>query len=254
MWTVFGRRRAQARLLDQLACGSSVDYVESLFGVAQFTTFEDEREQRTYHLPGAWVMVELEKKAVIAYSITITNRHMSYSIERLTFGFQKVKLGKSKFGDRGIGFRGERLWVGAHRSGYARSYYYGNPAGYQYYWLSYNMSGAGRLSAPGLAPGLIERGVFAAQLSSPDSRTDGDGVDASAITVNTLTVLHPQSPVDQFNSRHVLGPDEARVKLARTVRPPIYPSLRTRFRARRYRLRNAMKHKLASLKVGSDHQ
>jgi hypothetical protein len=244
MWAVFGRRRAQARLLDQLACGSSVDYVESLFGVAQFITFEDEREQRTYHLPGAWVMVELNKRAVIAYSITITSRRMSYSIKRLTFGLQKVKLGKDKFGDHGIGYRGERLWIGAHRFGYTRCYYYGNPAGYQYYWLSYNMSGVGVLSASEATPGLIERGVFAAQLSSPDSITDGDGVDASGITVNTLTVLHPEGPVDQFNSRHILGPDEARVRLASTIRPPSDMSLRTRLRNRRFRMRLSAKRAL----------
>jgi hypothetical protein len=34
-----GRRRAQAKLLDQLACGSSIAYVESLFGAAQFITY-----------------------------------------------------------------------------------------------------------------------------------------------------------------------------------------------------------------------
>jgi hypothetical protein len=55
-----GRRRAQAKLLDKLACGSSVPYVESLLGAPQFITYANEREHRTYHLPGAWVMIEIE--------------------------------------------------------------------------------------------------------------------------------------------------------------------------------------------------
>jgi hypothetical protein len=46
----FGSRRAQSKLLDRLACGSSVDFVESLYGVAQFISREDDREQRTYRL------------------------------------------------------------------------------------------------------------------------------------------------------------------------------------------------------------
>ena len=65
-----GRRRAQSKLLDQLACGSSVAYVESLFGAAQFITYENEREQRTYHLRSAWVMIEIADARVIAFSIT----------------------------------------------------------------------------------------------------------------------------------------------------------------------------------------
>lgn len=62
-----GRRHTQAKLLDKLACGSSVEYVESLFGAAQFITYANEREQRTYHLRGAWVMIEIEDARVIAF-------------------------------------------------------------------------------------------------------------------------------------------------------------------------------------------
>jgi hypothetical protein len=138
-----GRRRAQAKLLDQLACLSSVDYIESLLGAAQFITYADEREQRTYHLPGAWVMVELKDARVVAFSITITKRRMYYNTKRLTFGFLKVKLGKDKFGDHGIGYGGERLWIGAYRRGYLRTYDFRRSDAYQRFWLSHNMSGVG---------------------------------------------------------------------------------------------------------------
>jgi hypothetical protein len=82
------RRRRQAKLLDQLACGSSVAYVESLFGAAQFIAYANDREQRTYHLRGAWAMIEIDKARVIAFSITITKRRMYYNTKRLTRGYQ----------------------------------------------------------------------------------------------------------------------------------------------------------------------
>src|SRR6185312_6970424 len=61
LWRVtFGRRRGQAKLLDQLACGSSIEFLESKFGVAQFITQQQQGfEQRIYRLPGAWVLLEL---------------------------------------------------------------------------------------------------------------------------------------------------------------------------------------------------
>lgn len=249
-----GRRRAQAKLLDQLACSSSVDYVESLLGVAQFITTQDGREQRTYHLPGAWVMIELEENVVIAFSITVTSRWMHYNAKRLTFGFLDVKLGKDRFSrPNEIGYHGEILWIGASRLGYLRAHDFHKSGGYQRYWLSYNMCGAGRLIASPDIPHFIGTGVYANQSESTGFDLKNP-TDASGISVNTLTILHPEGPLNDFYKRHILGPDEARVKLARTVRPPLYPSLRTRFRARRYRLRNAVKRKWASRKTGSEHQ
>ncbi|WP_139329736.1 ETEC_3214 domain-containing protein [Mycobacterium sp. IS-2888] len=232
-----GRRRAQAKLLDQLACSSSVDYIESLLGVAQFITTEDGREQRTYHLPGAWVMVELADNVVIAFSITITSRRMYYNIKRLTFGFLDLNLGKSKFSGPDIGYRGERLWIGAYRIGYLRAYYYARQGGYQHYWLSYNMAGAGSLTTARNTPSLVETGVFVSAATHQPSQFDvKNPIDASGITVNTLTVLHPEGPGEDFHKRHILGPDEARVRLARTLRPPLYPTLLIRMRYKRYRL------------------
>lgn len=94
LWLVtFGRRRAQTKLLDQLACGSSIEFLESKLGVPQFVTEQQQGfEQRIYRLPGAWVLLELfpvgytqSARRVYSYSITITSRWMHYSTKRLTF-------------------------------------------------------------------------------------------------------------------------------------------------------------------------
>jgi hypothetical protein len=42
------RRRAQAAILDQLCCTSSLAFVESLFGIPQFILRSDGYEERTY--------------------------------------------------------------------------------------------------------------------------------------------------------------------------------------------------------------
>lgn len=156
----------------------------------------------------------------------------------------KVKLGKHKFGEARIGFDSERLWIGAHRRGYLRRYYFGNPAGYQYYWLSYNMAGAGRLSEHMFTPGQVGRGVPCPDVNSPDARAAAEPIDSSGITVNTLTVLSPEATQEvlaQFTSRDVLGADEATVRLASTIRPPSDLTLRSRLRARRLRAQLAIK-------------
>jgi len=233
-----GRRRAQAKRLDQLACGSSVEFVESLFGVAQFISSEDGRQQRTYRQPGAWVMIEIVDNYVYAFSITVTSRWLHYSTKRLTFGLLNVKLGKSKFGPSGVGYEGERLWIGARRSGYLRRYYFGNPGGYQYYWLSYNMSGVGVFSRGDTDSMFVETGPFCSDPESPNRYNYEPALDASGTTINTLTVLSPEGSVDQLTARHVLGPDEDRVRLASTIRPA-GGTLRTWYYLKRYRLRQA---------------
>ncbi|CDZ90124.1 hypothetical protein QM787_25525 [Rhodococcus ruber] len=137
-----GRRRAQSRILDQLACGSSLEFVESLLGLPQFLEKIDGREQRIYRLAGSWVVVELYERAMLSFSITITDPRMYHSTERLSFGQLHVRLGRSDFADVSHHPSGERMWVGARRHGYLQHHYFGNPGGYQDYWLSHNMCGA----------------------------------------------------------------------------------------------------------------
>lgn len=240
------RRRAQAELLDQLACGSSVDYVESLFGPAQFITYENERQQRTYHLPGAWVMTELKDGAVVAFSITVTKRRMYYNTKRLTFGYIKVKLGKSKFGDHGIGYDGERSWIGAYRVGYLRTYDFRRSGAYQRFWLSYNMAGVGSFGAvdrnTGEAAHWYETGSFCEDQNAPQCHPAEPGLDASQCTINTLTVMHQDSVSEaEFLARNVLGPDESQVQRATAIKPPNNQTVRGRLAYRRYQLVQAAK-------------
>jgi GHMP kinases N terminal domain len=202
-----GRRRAQAAILDKLACGSSVWFIEAQLGVAQFVRQVDFRDQRIYRLPGAWVTVELMDN-VVTFSITITSAKMYYSTKRLTFGQLDLRLGQDTFAKAPDTFDGERRWIGARRSGYLRHYWFGNPGGYQNYWLSYNDAGAGEIAVSGLAPADFEyaSGKYGEKGSVPQN--------PSSIVVNTLTVLSPERRPEDLLPRNVLGVDQDVVRLA----------------------------------------
>ena len=228
-----GRRRAQSKLLDQLACGSSVAYVESLFGAAQFITYSNDREQRTYHLRGAWVMIEIADARVIAFSITITDRRMYYNTKRLTRGFIDTKLGKDTFSEHDEHCDGEQFWTAAYRWGYARTYYIGRFGAYLRFILSHNMSGTGNFDTDeSAASGEINSGAFT-ETYEPFGLT----VRATGITANTLTVIHPEAPDREFLSRNIHGPDESHVKMATAIKPPTDTTLRNRLRYKRYQTR-----------------
>jgi hypothetical protein len=241
----FGRRRGQTRLLNQVACGSSLDFVESHCGMAQFISVEDGREQRTYRLQGGWLMIEVADNAVYAFSITITSRWMFFNTKRITFGQLNINLGRQKFGEHGTGYGGERLWIGARRVGYLRHYYFGNPGGYQNYFLSFNGSGVGTFALAEASPGVVETGSFCADVNSPARFDHTSGIDASGITINTLTVLAPHASHDEFARRGVLGPDEDRTRLATTIKPPSRLTLRHRIRNKWTRLRYSTKNALS---------
>jgi hypothetical protein len=209
-----GRRRAQSRILDQLACQSSVVFVESLLGVARFVEHHDGVERRLYRLPGAWVAIELQpdKPAVATFSITITDSSMYYSTNKLTFDLLDIRLGKDKFSElKGLGLEpdGEHYWLGANRAGYLRRYWFGNPGGYQWYWLSWNLSGAGDMvhQHPN---GLYRSGAYAQATDN-----DAESFDSSQITANTLTVAGPYSDNTALMAREVLGADYNTTRLAR---------------------------------------
>lgn len=215
--STIGRRWAQSRLLDQLACGSSLEFVESLLGLPQFLEQIDDREQRSYRLPGCWVAVELYERAVLSFSITITDRRMYHSTEGLTFGQLRVQLGRSAFADVTHPPKGERMWVGARRHGYLQHHYFGNPGGYQDYWLSHNMCGA-TAGALGTFWKNVATGTYATH-DRPNLPEDMP-TEAQSIVVNTLTVLGPQRNIrtnplmTQMMSRDVLGADHDTVRLA----------------------------------------
>lgn len=186
-----GRRRAHARLLDQLCCGSSLEYLETYLGVPQFRS----ESIRVYRLSGSWVSVHEQKGAVQSFSITITDERLYYSPKRITMSNIDTKLGRDRFDSLSGPVCGQFAWVGARRAGYVEEYYFGNPGGYQHYWLSYNDAGSG--SMKWLAQGMFElrsgsfgstkEEVAASEVDAPPARANGLDV----TTINTVSVLGP---------------------------------------------------------------
>jgi hypothetical protein len=201
-----GRRRVQSRVLNRLACGSHVQFVESFLGVAQFVSFRDGFEQRAYRLSGAWIMLELSGSSVESFSITVTDPTMHFLTRHLTFGQIDVKLGRSDVGVAPAG-TGDYCWVGARRYGFLRHYDFGNPGCYQNYWLSYNMAGAGQMQHVR----AFTSGDYS--IFHPE-RGDGSDINQSGIPVNTLTVVGPNVAMELFMARTVLGVDHDHIRLA----------------------------------------
>ncbi|WP_405058612.1 hypothetical protein OG474_38610 [Kribbella sp. NBC_01505] len=188
MWrrSTFGRRRAQARLLDQLACGEPITRVETWLGFAVVA----EGDTRTYELPGAWVQVTEANEVVASFSVTIRSSRMWYDASRLTVGNLPIRLGRSTFSD--IDPRGtapdSAYAEGNRRVGYVQSYYFGNPGHYQAYVVGYNIIGAG--------------GVSAGYSDAREADAAAQAVAMAGTTVNTLVVYGPQTappaPLDAF--------------------------------------------------------
>jgi len=250
IWTKsVGRRRAQARILDQLACGSSRDYIENLLGVPQFTSKSGGLDQNVHCLPGAWVMIELFEDEVVSYSITVRKKSMWYSTKRLMFGNMTVKLGKDTFEKakppETLGERSLYVWRGARTEGTTEHLFFGNPGQYQCYWLSYNMAGAGQMNVS-LEGGMNYRtGDYASDeyLGEYDFvEKDAPCPDISNITVNTLTVLTPYEKAGaekvDFMKRGFLGPDHDILRLAGYFAPSSFTELWWTIRERLRNLRS----------------
>lgn len=241
-----GRRRAQAQVLDQLVCGSSVAFNESLLGVAQFINTEEGREERIYRLRGGWVLIEIKDEAVFAFSITISNPRLYYRTKSLTFGYLNVKLGKSRFGDAGCDFDGERYSIGGRDFGYQRHYYFGNPAGYQDYFLSYNRCGAGIFSGPGAKDGMLRvSGTLGSGFGDENRLPYGEKIDASGITINSLTVTRLVGSREEFLLRNRRGPEETTLRLAQNFRHPTgqtrWQLFQAKYQLTRYRISKALR-------------
>ncbi|MCI4674065.1 ETEC_3214 domain-containing protein [Candidatus Mycolicibacterium alkanivorans] len=211
-----GRRRAQAWLLDQLACYSSKKYVESLFGQVQFQATDNGLTQCTYTLPGAWVTAEYDERDVmVAFSIVIRSERFWYSTERLTFGNLILKLGKDTLPAPNLARASVNAWLGAHTIGLSIHEYFGNPGQYQDYWLSHNMVGAGTME-------------ISAPYRSGEYGNSGTPPDPNKIVINTLTVLGPNGSnfKKSFLERDVMGPHNDILRLAGYWRPPFAWNLR----------------------------
>lgn len=208
-----GRRRAQASILNGLACGMSLDYAETKLGIPQFITRPYQAcaaEERIYRLPGAWVCIQAKGGAISLLSITITDSKMWYATGGITLGVIDLELGKDTF-VKAPESDSVELWYGAHNAGYIRHYYGANPGGYQDYWLSHNEVGAGELnvSAENYATGIF-------------GDTGGTPPNTSSITANTLTVLAPDGNKDDFKDRLVFGPHIEQLRLLWSERSKLH--------------------------------
>ncbi|MFD5397887.1 ETEC_3214 domain-containing protein [Streptomyces sp. NPDC127097] len=142
-----GKRRRVREQLNQLAVGSTLAHVESLFGAPVF-----ERKAGTdtstyvYKTAYAWVQVQhTAAKGVEAFSITVARKRFRYSTKHLTWDGLPVKLGKSTFRDLPGVATGRIVRVGANNFLYAESYYLGNPGNYQHFIFSHSNAGVGTL-------------------------------------------------------------------------------------------------------------
>ena len=235
--TTIGLRRTQTVLLNQLACGATAASVNALFGEPKFVRDIDGRIERTYRLVGVWVAVEFQQgvdsergSPVVAFSITVTDRRQWFDTRKLSTGHLAVRLGRDKIGSAPRA-QDVWFWTGANRYGYLQHFYFGNPGGYQNFWLSHNKAGCG------LPPSEFvhfHSGKYSDSAASryhvgePNTLNESD---VSDITVNTLTVLGPNrdSHIEaEFFDREVLGVEDAIVRLDRSEWKPYRPPLRFR--------------------------
>jgi hypothetical protein len=210
LWDLtLGRRRAQAALLDQVACTVSIVFIESILGVPLLITHPygtTLREERTYRLPGAWVTVEPKDGAVQLFSITVTDPNMYYDITEMTSGVLNVKLGKDTFAHAGDLHDGEKLWILPGQRGYLRHYQLAKSSRHQHYWLSHNAAGAGAFSSEGTyCAGSY--GTRSWETIPPDP---------AAITANTFTASRVGD--DETRSREIFGPHVDNMPVIAAVR------------------------------------
>lgn len=203
-WTeTIGRRRAQAKVLDEIACSVSLDYIETVLGVPHFITHpENGVDERIYRLPGAWVSIQTKAGAVHLFSITVTDSKMWYHTGAVSLGIAALRLGKDAFDQASEGFDGEELWIGARHAGYIRHYYHANPGGFQNYWLSYNAVGAGIFD---VGAGPYASGIYGNHGEVPPN--------PAKITANTLTILSAGGDVNEVNGRQMFGPHVEHLRL-----------------------------------------
>ncbi|MFJ9628997.1 ETEC_3214 domain-containing protein [Streptomyces sp. NPDC101175] len=142
-----GKKRQVRRQLNKLAVGSTLTYVESLFGAPVF-------EQKVtasvntyvYKTKYAWIEVKhAPETGVSAFSITVSHKRFRYSTKHLTWDGLPVKLGKSTFQDLSSNPDGRVVRVGANKFLYAESHYLGNPGNYQHFIFSHTDAGVGNI-------------------------------------------------------------------------------------------------------------
>jgi hypothetical protein len=144
-------RRYLAASLNQLACGTTTEYTDSILGPPAFRRalpHDNEYEEHIYRTSHAWIqtIVRTADKSVDSFAITVTDPRFAFPTRELTNNNLDIRLGHTRFSDIEHDPDGYRIWWGANRSLHAESYYFGNPGNYQTYVLARNDAGTGQSS------------------------------------------------------------------------------------------------------------
>lgn len=171
--TILSRRYLAARL-NQLACGTTTEYTDSILGPPAFRRAlpdDHEYEEHIYRTNHAWIqtIIRTTDKSVDAFAITVTDRRFAFRTRELTNNNLDIRLGHTRFSDIPDHPDGYRIWWGANRSLHAESHYFGNPGNYQIYVVARNDAGAGQASITSDDPaaGTWESGRLRTGLPSP---------------------------------------------------------------------------------------
>jgi hypothetical protein len=102
---------------------------------------------RVYYTRHAWLQILTNKdKAVVRFSITVTDPRFGFPIRDLTVGGLEAKLGHSRFSEISplrVDGRNLRVVTQGVRRQYSELYRVGSSAFHQYFVLSYNDAGTG---------------------------------------------------------------------------------------------------------------
>lgn len=174
MRRTFLSRRYLAARLNQLACGTTTEYTDSILGPAAFRRAlpDDQKyEEHIYRTNHAWVqtVVRTADKSVDSFAITVTDPRFRFRTRELTGNNLDIRLGHTRFSSIAYKPDGYRIWWGANRSLHAESYYFGNPGNYQIYVVARNDAGIGQSSVVSDDPtaGTWENGRLRTGLTPP---------------------------------------------------------------------------------------
>jgi hypothetical protein len=191
-----GSRRHWQGQLDQLANGTTDEYMNGLLGTPVFkknmtlgvgTDGETKHFiDRIFSTPHAWVVTRSEDGRVAAWSVTITDPEFWWEISLVTFGEASGRLGRASFTKLLSRSDGQYLSNGAHDFVFAEAAYYGSPAGYQTFVYMHNQGGTGGFYAR--EPGTARSGLFAAEDETGQSLELVDRCVLQRTTVNTIIV------------------------------------------------------------------
>jgi hypothetical protein len=174
LWNInLGRRWAWTRRFARMAPGMNPDLVKEIFGNHTFETHitgrspatnSNENDQETtqnwvdqrvtvrtwiLHRDGylmTWNAKDDETEQVFAYSLTTASYWFSPQIHISMPGDRWIHLGRTTFANAlpEDAYQSRLGWVGARRSAYWESYYWGNPGGYLTWYVGYSGSGYSR--------------------------------------------------------------------------------------------------------------